>query len=298
MKKISWLLILALVFSFSSYAFAEEVTLDYLKDIPYIDDGDEDHLLDIFGFEEDVAKKPTVIEVHGGGFFGGTKETNTDHSRVYAENGFAVVTPNYTHMPEGNFQTLMEEIFEVLHWVEDHAEEYHLDLDNIFMSGDSAGGFTVALAALLLTNDDVRAMYGVELPGYEVKAFVLTCPKVNVPGDRDELGKKNGFRSFAAERIESVLMDDEMMAKVDILNLIDERYPYVYLMTTPDDAILYDEVIQFDQFLTEKGIDHELHVYESEENKLMHVFNISDTTWVESIKANTDMVEYLKSKIQ
>ncbi len=296
-KSISCLLILAMILSIGMVAYAEE-EIDYLKDIPYLDDGDEDHLLDVFGFEEDVAKKPTVIEVHGGGFFGGTKETNTEHSRFYAENGFAVVTPNYTHMPEGNFQTLMEEIFAVLHWVQDHADEYHFDLDNIFMSGDSAGGFTVELTALLLTNDDVRAMYGVELPDYEVKAYVLTCPKVNVPGDREELGKKNGFRSFAAERIESVLMDDEMMAKVDILNLIDERYPYVYLMTTPDDAILYDEVIMFDEFLTEKGIPHELHVYESEENKLMHVFNISELSWVESIKANTDMVNYLKSKIQ
>ena len=82
------------------------------------------------------------------------------------------------------------------------------------------------------------------------------------------------------------------------LNLIDERYPYVYMMTTPDDAILYDEVMQFDQFLTEKGIGHELHVYESEGNQLKHVFNISELDWVESIKANTDMVNYLKSKIQ
>ena len=297
MKKLIWVLILVMIVSLGSAAFADE-EIDYLKDISYRDDGDEDHLLDIFGFEEDVEKKPVVIEVHGGGFFGETKETNTAHSRIYAENGFAVVTPNYTHMPEGNFQTLMEEIFDVLHWVEDHAEEYHFDLNNVFMSGDSAGGFTVELAALLLTNDDVRAMYGVELPGYEIKAYVLTCPKVNVPGDREELGKKNGFRSFAAERIESILMDDEMMAKVDILNLIDERYPYVYMLTTPDDAILYDEVVQFDQFLTEKGIDHELHVYESEGNPLRHVFNISEISWAESIKANTDMVNYLKSKVQ
>ena len=296
-KSISCLLILAMILSVGMVAYAEE-EIDYLKDIPYIDDGDEDHLLDVFGYDENVESKPTVIEVHGGGFFGGTKETNTDHSRFYADNGFVVVTPNYTHMPEGNFQTLMEEIFSVLHWVEENADKYHFDLNNTFLSGDSAGGFTVALTALLLTNDEVRSMYGVELPGYEIHGYVLTCPKVNVPGDREELGKKNGFRSFAAERIESVLLDDEMMAKVDIMNLIDERYPYVYLMTTPDDAILYDEVMQFDQFLTEKGIGHELHVYESEGNQLKHVFNISELDWVESIKANTDMVNYLKSKIQ
>ena len=299
-RALVWILALSLAFSFAVPALAEETEeADYIKDVPYIDDGDEDHLLDLFGVSENGEKKPTIIEVHGGGFFGGTKETNTDHSKVYEAAGFTVVTPNYTHMPEGNFQTLMEEIFAVLHWVDDHADEYGFDRNNIFMSGDSAGGFTVALTALLLSTENVREMYGVTLPSYEVRAFALTCPKVNVPGDREELGQKNGFRSFAAERIESVLMDDEMMDKVDLFNLIDPAtYPEVYLLTTPDDAILYDEVIEFDEYLTERGIPHELHVYESQENKLQHVFNIGNVDWAESIQANDDMVAYLKGKIQ
>lgn len=298
MKKICCLLVLVMLAAMTGFACAEEAAVDYLKDIPYIDDGNEDHLLDIFGFDETVEKKPTIIEVHGGGFFGGTKETNTDHSRFYAEQGFAVVTPNYTHLPKGDFQTLMEEIFGVMHWMENNAEAYHLDLDNVFISGDSAGGFTVALTALLIGDENVRAQYGVTPPSFPLKAYVLTCPKVNVPGDREMLDTKNGPASFSANKIKPVLLDDEMMAKVDLLNLISDSYPYVYIMTTPDDAILYEEAILFDEFLTSKGIDHEFHVYEREENELMHVFNILKVDYIESIHANSDITDYLKNLIQ
>ena len=79
-KSISCLLILAMILSVGMVAYAEE-EIDYLKDIPYIDDGDEDHLLDVFGFDENVKSKPTVIEVHGGGFYIG-RRTDSSHFRA------------------------------------------------------------------------------------------------------------------------------------------------------------------------------------------------------------------------
>ncbi len=301
MKKVLTLA-LAFVLCLGSVAFASEAeeapAVDYIQSIPYIDDGNEDHTLDVFGFEEGGAAKPVVLEIHGGGFFGGTKETNTAHSQFYADNGFAVVTPNYTHLPGGDFVNLFQEVFTVLHWIEDNAEEYHLDTNNLFVSGDSAGGFIVEMTALLLSNEELRQSFDVTAPSYTPKAWVLTCPKVDLMGDLALVGADQGFRSFAAERIEPVLRDEEQMAKVDLLKLIDPAtYPEVYIVTTPDDAILYEEAMMFDEYLTEKNIPHELHSYESQENQLQHVFNISDVEWAESVQANTDIVNYLKSKM-
>ena len=300
MKMLSLFLVLCMCL-IPMTVFAEEAAeaVDYIQDVPYIDDGNVDHLLDIFGVTDAEEAKPTIIEIHGGGFFGGTKETNTVHSQFYEENGFAVVTPNYTHLPAGTFITLVQEVFDVMHWVEDHAEEYHFDLNNVFLSGDSAGGFTVGLTALVISDPALQQAYGVTLPGYEIKAFVLTCPKVDVMADRELIGKDMGFPSFAAGMIQDVLLDDEVMQYADMLSLINpETYPEVYLLTTPDDAILYEEVVDFDKYLTEKGIAHEYHVYESRENTLEHVFNIHNIDWVESMEANNDIVSYLQSKMQ
>ena len=66
----------------------------------------------------------------------------------------------------------------------------------------------------------------------------------------------------------------------------------------PDAYYMTEALSEAEKSLTERGIPHELHVYESQENKLQHVFNIGNVGWAESIRANDDMVAYLKGKIQ
>ena len=282
-----------------SIAFAEaDAEVDYIQDIAFMGDDNKDHFLDVFGFEEGGEAKPLILEVHGGGFFGGSKETNTDHSRFYENHGFAVVTPNYTHLPAGNFTNIMQEIFSVMHWIEENAQEYNFDLNNAFISGDSAGGFIVQLTIAVMNSEELRAYYGVENPGFQFKSVVLTCPVFDIMVNRDYIGKGLGFSSFAAEQIADVILDDEHMAYVDLLtNYPEDGFPPVYIVTTPSDDVLYEDAVMLDAFLTEKNIAHELHSYEGTENQLAHVFNINKPDYVESIQANEDIVAYLETLI-
>lgn len=264
-------------------------------DTPYIDDGNKDHLLDVYKPEDAAEVNPVIVEIHGGGFIGGSKETNTDHSIVYAQAGFTVVTPNYTRLPEGNFKTVIQNVFAALHWVADNAAEYGFDMDHVFMSGDSAGAATTSLVAAALTSESVREYYEVELPGFEVKGYVLTCPTVDILSIRDDLGA-SGYLGYKAKTIgEEILMDDELMNMAHVFNLLEDTYPEVYILTTPTDELFYHMSVDFDAALTEKGIPHEYHVYEGEENVLGHVFNVSDVDFPESIRANADAIAYLKA---
>ena len=277
----------------SAIAFAEEV--GYIQDIAYLGDDNKDHFLDIFGFEEGGELKPLVMEVHGGGFFGGSKETNTDHSRFYEENGFAVVTPNYTHLPAGNFTNIVQEMFAVMHWIEENAETYNFDLNNAFISGDSAGGFIVMLTSAVMNSEELREYYGVENPGFQFKMLVLSCPVFDIMANRDYIGKDLGFKSFAAEKIADVIMDDDHMAHVDLLtNFPEEGVPDIYIVTTPGDDILYEDALMLDEFLTERDHPHSVAYYYDRENELEHVFNINKPDYEESIGANTDIVHAMK----
>ena len=47
--------------------------------IPYIDDGNPLHLLDVFYPENTSEKLPVIIDIHGGGWMYGTKEINKYH---------------------------------------------------------------------------------------------------------------------------------------------------------------------------------------------------------------------------
>ena len=104
--------------------FAEEPTYeDIISDVSYIDDGDKNHMLDLYGTQSVSEPARTVVEVHGGGFIGGNKTTNTDHSIYYAEHGYVVATPDYSKLPNVTFKETIQELFTVYQWVEDHAED-------------------------------------------------------------------------------------------------------------------------------------------------------------------------------
>lgn len=304
-KKILMVLTLALCCNMtagSNLIFAGENTeadTSVMEDIAYVDDGEDFHLLDVHGVDASGEKKPVIVEVHGGSYIGGVKEINTNHSNFYADNGFAVVNTNYKTMNGSGFDRVVQDLTAVLNWVEDNAEEYHFDLDNVFMSGDSAGGYFVTLMANVLTSQELQEYYQVEIPEYTVKGYVLTCPGEDIRAIAAQFGKEGMSANIANHMGEDVIANEDVVDHADIYTILDpETFPEVYILTTPDDTILYNETKAFHEYLEEQGIVHQYREYESDENQLEHVFNIGHTDWKESIQANEDIVAYLKTCIK
>ena len=274
---------------------------DLISDIAYIDDGDANHTLDIYGSDKTEPTK-TVVEVHGGGFIGGNKTTNTDHSIVFADAGYVVVTPDYSKIPRGvSFPDVIRELFTIYCWVADHAEEYHIDTNNIFLSGDSAGGYYVLISMAIMRDPALQEYFGVTLPPYAFSGYVTTCPHADMLVMREDLGEdKKGPAAYTANTIGAdILMDDDLMAHMDLFSCTDPAvFEGLYMMTTPDDKTTGASVIKFDAYLTEQGVAHTLNSYESAENKLLHVFNISHTDWAESIAANQDEINFMESLLK
>ena len=308
MKKniLAWALVVALaliqVIGCGAWAEGAPAYGDLTSDIAYIDDGDSNHTLDIYGANGKTEPTKTVIEVHGGGFIGGNKTTNTDHSIVFADAGFVVVTPDYSKVPRGvSFPDVIRELFTIYQWVGEHAEEYHIDLNNIFLSGDSAGGYYVLISMAIMNDPDLQAYFGVTPPDYAFSGYVATCPDTDILRKREFLGEdKKGPEAFNANTIGAeILMDDDLMGHMDLYSCTDPKvFEGVYLMTTPTDITTGESVVKFDQYLNDNGVEHTLNVYEGQENQLGHVFNISEVTWPESIKANQDEIDFMNGRVK
>ena len=297
-------LLLVLVFGLNGLALAEN-TSDYhdlIPDVAYIDDGDANHTLDIYGAKEKSEPTKTVVEVHGGGFIGGNKTTNTDHSIVFADAGYVVVTPDYSKIPRGvSFPDVIRELFTIYQWVADHAEEYHIDTNNIFLSGDSAGGYYVLISMAIMHDPALQEYFGVTLPPYEFSGYVTTCPVADTWAMRDDFGEdKKGPAAYTANTIGAdILMDDDLMSHLDLFNCTDPSvFEGLYMMTTPGDKTTGASVLKFDAYLTEHGVDHILKSYDPVENDLIHVFNIGHTDYVESIQANQDEIDFMESLLK
>ncbi len=97
---------------------------------------------------------PAVILVHGGGWSGGDKDGGPKkgymapmHEPLSAA-GFAWFSINYRLAPAHRHPAQVEDVETAIRWVKAHAAEYRIDPRRIALSGESAGGHLVALAAV------------------------------------------------------------------------------------------------------------------------------------------------------
>lgn len=69
----------------------------------------------------------------------------------------------------------LRDCFSAFKWVSTNIEKYGGDLNNVFVTGDSAGGFWRHIA-LLNSSDKLRKIFGVTESGLEFRACGLTSP--------------------------------------------------------------------------------------------------------------------------
>lgn len=265
--------------------------IDPLYNIPYIDDGSQYHTLDVYSPKGAEGKLPTVIVMHGGGYVACCKETNLLQSRYFATRGFRVVNINYRLMPEVYFKEVMQDLFTVFHWVNENSEKYGFDTEKVFLTGDSAGGHFVLLAAAILTSEKLRGLYEVSLPNYKLDRIAATCPAVSTklitePTNPVEKALSSPFGKKGIAALNAFPYSD----MYEILDMCD--YPRVLINTCETDALLYETAKAFHEYLNEKGIDHIYKEYEGKSHKLDHVFNVTYPDWEESIEANEDIISY------
>ena len=122
-----------------------------MSDIPYVTDGHELQTLDIYLPNSSQVTLPIILMVHGGGFIAGDKSEMQGAAEHYAELGYAVISPNYRLAPDFTYPTAHADVFCALAWTLSHANDYHLDPNNLVLMGESAGANTVALLATMDT---------------------------------------------------------------------------------------------------------------------------------------------------
>lgn len=120
-------------------------------DIAYNDEQSLDIYLPI---EEKYDKRPVLVFFHGGAWIAGMKEAiniNRYNEAIneLREEGYAVVSPGYTLAGElkSPFPDCLLDAYDALHWIEEHAEQYKLDVNNVGLMGESAGAHIAMMAA-------------------------------------------------------------------------------------------------------------------------------------------------------
>jgi len=126
----------------------------------YFTGQETDLLMDIYypsSQVDEMGQRPLILNIHGGGFIGGDKNELTFQSREFAKRGFVVANINYrlgwncdnvlcVNCYGSNLQKAVycavQDARAALRYAVDHAAEWGIDTDWIFVNGQSAGSIT------------------------------------------------------------------------------------------------------------------------------------------------------------
>jgi acetyl esterase/lipase len=121
-------------------------------DVEYTRVKDWSGRMDLYLPPKEKALAPVLINIHGGGWNHGTKESQTGFSTFF-KMGFAVANVEYRLTPQATAPAAIEDVRCALLYLVKNSAELNIDADKIVIMGGSAGGH-LALMAGLLQNDN------------------------------------------------------------------------------------------------------------------------------------------------
>ncbi len=243
-------IILSVIYNVSGQN-AEYLPVDYPEnytakiDVVYtVVDGWEGRM-DIYYPTDVKTPVPLVVNIHGGGWNHGVKESQRGYGSFF-KNGYAVANVEYRLVDVATAPGAIEDIRCALVYLHKHAEEINIDTDNIVLMGGSAGGHLALMAGLLADDKkfDTNCSYDKSL---KVAAII---DKYGVT----DLTPLSGWKS-ARNWLGEGRNDEEFVKSVSPLFYVDRNSPPVFIVHGDADPIVpYAQSVALYKKLTENRV--------------------------------------------
>lgn len=233
---------------------------------------------------------PVIVSVHGGGYFYGDKNLYQYYCMDLACRGFAVVNFNYHLSPEMRYPTQLREINLVLCWMVNHAGDYALDMDNVFLVGDSAGAQLASQYAAICSNLIYAALMDITPPTFTLRALGLNCGMYDLAAET--AGRVKGiYRDYFGGDV------NRYGEQLHVMDYIDSSYPPTYLISCPND-FLVKHLMPMAAHLTRCGVENRWKLYGTAQQKeIQHVFHLN-IRLPEAVQANDDEIAFFREHLQ
>lgn len=247
------------------------------SNIAYRDTGNQGHLLDIYRPKVEDSSKPLIINVHGGGLFASYKETNLRFNLEFVERGHTVVNISYRLIPETSFWNQIDDVMTAYRYLNDNKERLNLNLDNVYVVGDSAGALLTLMSTSVNNSPELQEKFGIKSSGLSIKGLGLIS--IMLDNQRDDLMKViNDF--IVAEEEENHPAINYLLNPASVISKT--QLPPVYLITSKEDLIESD-TLKLERILSDNKVEYQIKDYDKGTDKeLVHVFSTIHPEWEES----------------
>lgn len=246
-----------------------------VKDIPYIDDGNPYHKLDVFYPEGKIAKEglPVIIDIHGGGWMYASKDLNEYYCMELANKGYCVFSISYRLVPDVTVYEQIKDCTDALAYINSNMKNYPANKKTVMLTGDSAGGQLALYSTILNNNPDAREIFGTVDTKLNIKCLLLTSPVTYAKsgGWFSIYTKKMWGKDYKAKAAYNYMDLDEIM---ELAN----NMPPTYFITSSGDTLAHDQTVNAYNYFADKGYECEIEDFTDlrEGKKLPHVFSVLD----------------------
>jgi predicted alpha/beta-fold hydrolase len=247
------------------------------------------NLLDVYYPKGATQPLPTIVSIHGGGYIYGNKEVYQFYCMNLAQRGFTVVNFNYRLAPSVLYPSILTDVNKVMQWVCSNADQYNIDVKNVFFVGDSVGAQMASQYSAIVTNTEYAKMFDFEVPPFKLRAIGLNCGIYDKPNQGKGLVRRLFIDYFKKN-------SQQHNVQLDVLEYITIDYPATHITSAPND-VFYQYAEPMHELLTSKGINSECKIYGTKEQReIAHVFHC-DIHFPEATQCNDDQCNYFKQFI-
>ena len=193
---------------------------------------------------------PVVINIHGGGWNKGVKESQTGFNTFFKA-GFAVANIEYRLTAQATAPAAIEDARCALLYLIKNAKALNIDVNKIVVMGGSSGGH-LALMAGMLANDHRfdNNCKGVE--GVKVAAII---DKYGITDVWDWAYGPNKTSRSATAWLGSYAKDQRFAATVSPMTYVSKNNPPIYIVHgDADPTVPYQQSVDFHKKLQEGGV--------------------------------------------
>lgn len=270
----------------TEFTFPADVT--EIRNVPYAEDSDPAHRMDIYRADAFAGKElPVILNIHGGGLILGCKEYNRYFCAQLSKLGYLVFSIEYRLVPDCLFFDQCEDVFTAMRCIKRKLPEYRGLKDRVYAVGDSGGAMLLTYCAAMQNSPKLAGTAGVRPASLRLKALGLISGMYYTTRF-DKIGlflpsylyghhyKRSAFSPY---------VNPEHPGIVTAL-------PPCFLTTSAGDY-LHTYTLDFEKALSRCQVSHHLLDF-SERKDLPHAFSVIDPFRKESIELLEDMSGYFQ----
>src|SRR5215467_2209035 len=237
-------------------AFAAQLQNQYriVPNVTYLTANNWDAKVDLYLPKESSAPNATLIYIHGGGWTGGSKEGSAFTFMPYLEKGWSVVNVEYRLARVSLAPAAVEDCLCALRWVIRNAKTYGFDINNLVVTGNSAGGH------LALTTGMIPASAGLdrECPGTEPLKVAAIVNWYGITDVEDLLEGPN-MKTYAVTWLSSMENRREIARRVSPIHYVRAGLPpTITIHGDADPTVPYNHAIRLREALDKAGVPNAL----------------------------------------